>query len=62
MKDKIKAVALFSGGLDSILAVKLIHKQGIKVKGINFKTPFFGLDEAFMIAKDLNIDLEVIRL
>jgi tRNA-specific 2-thiouridylase len=42
MKDKIKAVALFSGGLDSILAVKLIQEQGIEVKGVNFKTPFFG--------------------
>ena len=55
MKDKIKAVALFSGGLDSILAVKLIQEQGIEVKGINFKTPFFGLGEAFVIAKDLDI-------
>lgn len=62
MKDKIKAVALFSGGLDSILAVKLIQEQGIKVKGINFKTPFFGLDEAFMIAKDLDINLEIIDI
>jgi len=62
MKDKIKAVALFSGGLDSILAVKLIQEQGIEVKGINFKTPFFGLDEAFVIAKDLNINLEIIDI
>lgn len=62
MKDKIKAVALFSGGLDSILAVKLIQEQGIEVKGVNFKTPFFGLDEAFMIAKDLNIDLKIIDI
>jgi len=62
MKDKIKAVALFSGGLDSILAVKLIQEQGIKVKGINFITPFFGLDEAFMMAKDLDIDLEIIDI
>jgi tRNA U34 2-thiouridine synthase MnmA/TrmU len=42
MKDEIKAVALFSGGLDSILAVKLIQEQGIEVKGVNFKTPFFA--------------------
>ena len=62
MKDKIKAVALFSGGIDSILAVKLIREQGIEVKGINFKTPFFGLDEAFVIAKDLNINLEIIDI
>jgi len=62
MKDKIKAVALFSGGLDSILAVKLIQEQGIKVKGVNFKTPFFGLDEILVITKDLDIDLEIIDI
>ena len=62
MKDKITAVALFSGGLDSILAVKLIQEQGIEVKGVNFKTPFFGLDEAFVIAKDLDINLKIIDI
>lgn len=62
MKNNIIAVALFSGGLDSSLAVKLIQEQGIQVKGINFKTPFFGVDEAFIIAKDLNIDLEIIDI
>ena len=62
MKNKIKAVALFSGGLDSILAIKLIQEQGIEVKGVNFKTPFFGLDETLVIAKDLNINLEIINI
>ena len=62
MKDKIKAVALFSGGLDSILAVKLIQGQGIEVKGVNFRTPFFGLDETLVIAKDLDMDLEIIDI
>ncbi len=62
MKYKIKAVVLFSGGLDSILALKLIQEQGIEVKGVNFKTPFFGLDEAFVIAKDLDINLEIIDI
>ncbi|MBE3091111.1 MAG: tRNA 4-thiouridine(8) synthase ThiI [Candidatus Atribacteria bacterium] len=62
MKDKIKAVALFSGGLDSILALKLIQEQGIEVKGVNFKTPFFGLGEAFVIAKDLDINLKIIDI
>ena len=62
MKDKIKAVALFSGGLDSILAVKLIQKQGIEVRGVNFKTPFFGLDKTFVVAKDLNMNLETIDI
>ncbi|HZK39994.1 MAG TPA: tRNA 4-thiouridine(8) synthase ThiI [Atribacterota bacterium] len=62
MKDKIKAVALFSGGLDSILAVKLIEEQGIKVKGVNFKTPFFGPDKTFLAAKSLDMDLEIIDI
>ncbi|MCJ7813986.1 MAG: tRNA 4-thiouridine(8) synthase ThiI [Candidatus Atribacteria bacterium] len=62
MKNKIKAVALFSGGLDSILAVKLIQEQGIEVKGVNFKTPFFGLDKTCLTAKNLDIDLEIIDI
>lgn len=36
------AVALFSGGLDSILAARLIQDQGLKVKCLHFVTPFFG--------------------
>ena len=36
----IKAVALISGGLDSLLAAKLIQQQGIEVVGINFFTGF----------------------
>ena len=62
MKDKIRAVALFSGGLDSILAVKLIREQEIEVKGVNFKTPFFGLDKTYSAAKSLDIDLEIIDI
>ena len=36
------AVALFSGGLDSILAIRLIEEQGLKVKCLHFVSPFFG--------------------
>jgi tRNA-specific 2-thiouridylase len=35
-----KAVALISGGLDSLLAARLIQQQGIEVEGINFYTGF----------------------
>ncbi|MDH3386525.1 MAG: tRNA (5-methylaminomethyl-2-thiouridylate)-methyltransferase [Gammaproteobacteria bacterium] len=35
-----KAVALISGGLDSLLATRLIQQQGIQVEGINFFTGF----------------------
>lgn len=36
------AVALFSGGLDSILAARLIQEQGLSVRCLHFVTPFFG--------------------
>ena len=38
----VTALALFSGGLDSILACRLIMAQGIKVRAVRFVTPFFG--------------------
>lgn len=53
----MKAISLFSGGLDSQLAVCVIKEQGIEVEGINFVTPFFGAEERTrQAARDLNID------
>ena len=40
MSTQRKAVALISGGLDSLLAAKLMLEQGIHVEGINFYTGF----------------------
>lgn len=40
MPDKPKAVALISGGLDSMLAAKVMLEQGVHVEGINFFTGF----------------------
>ena len=40
MAKQHKAVALISGGLDSLLAVRVIQEQGIEVEGINFYTGF----------------------
>ncbi len=36
------ALALFSGGLDSILAARLVQDQGITVRCLHFVSPFFG--------------------
>lgn len=36
------ALALFSGGLDSILATKVLQEQGLKVLGLHYVSPFFG--------------------
>ena len=40
MTKQRKAVALISGGLDSLLAAKVIQQQGVHVEGINFFTGF----------------------
>lgn len=40
MNEPRKAAALISGGLDSLLAAKVILDQGIHVEGINFFTGF----------------------
>jgi len=41
---KTTALALLSGGLDSLLACRLIMAQGIEVMAIKFVTPFFGYE------------------
>lgn len=40
MSIQRKAIALVSGGLDSMLAVKVVQEQGIHVEGVNFYTGF----------------------
>jgi len=40
----ITALALFSGGLDSILACRVVAQQGIRVVAVKFVTPFFGYE------------------
>jgi tRNA-uridine 2-sulfurtransferase len=40
MKQQRKAIALISGGLDSMLAAKTVMEQGVHVEGINFFTGF----------------------
>lgn len=57
IKKKVRAFGLLSGGLDSILAVKVIQSQGIEVTGLAFVCPFFGAHRAKEAANNLNIPL-----
>lgn len=57
---KIKALVLLSGGLDSILAAKILIEEGVRVVGLTFKSYFFGADFAKKAAKDLKIPLKII--
>ncbi len=63
----VKAIALLSGGLDSILATELIRKQGIEVVAFNVKTPFGipkknGTSEAEEAANQLKVPLKVVSV
>lgn len=59
---KIKALLLFSGGLDSLLAYKILEEQRIEVLPIFFKTYFFGPEIAKKSAKENGIKLKVINI
>lgn len=62
----MKALALLSGGLDSILAVRLIQQQEIDVVAVNFTSPFClcgkGGCGAAEAAKRLRIPLKIISV
>ena len=55
-----KALALISGGLDSILAAKLILMQDIEVIGICFASAFFGSKNAEKMAAQIDMPLIVV--
>ncbi len=51
------ALVVFSGGLDSILSVKVLQEQGIQVTGLSFDSYFFDTAEAKKTAKQLGVEL-----
>lgn len=57
---KIKALILLSGGLDSILAAKILRDQGIEVLALGFESYFFNAKNAIMAAKNLKIPIKII--
>jgi len=59
---KIKALGLFSGGLDSMLAASVLRAQGIDVTLITFVTPFYGAARARESAAVLDLPLLVVDL
>lgn len=58
----IKAIGLFSGGLDSMLAVCLLRKQKIDVAAVTFVTPFFNAEKAVASARHINATHHVIDI
>jgi tRNA U34 2-thiouridine synthase MnmA/TrmU len=62
MKKKYKCFALFSGGLDSIIAVLHMKKLEYEVIPVFFNTPFFGPEKALKAASQAGIELRVIDI
>lgn len=64
----MKAVALISGGLDSILAAKVVMEQGFEITGLYFTSAFsksFGKEHethAARASKAIGIDLKIIDM
>ena len=62
--SRVKALAMFSGGLDSILATKLLLAQDIAVEAINFSGFFCSCKQegsaAVNAAKTLGVPLKVV--
>lgn len=59
---KVKSIALISGGLDSILAVKIMLGMGIDVEGVVFITSFFGAQKAQAASRSIGLPLSVIDI
>jgi tRNA-specific 2-thiouridylase len=57
----VKALSLFSGGLDSLLAAKVVLEQGIEVLAVTFETPFFGAERARAAARKLGLPLRIVN-
>ena len=57
-----KAIALFSGGLDSTLAVLAVGRQGIDVQAVRFLTPFDPDISAGVAAAKFGFDVTIHRL
>ncbi len=57
---KARGLSLFSGGLDSQLAVCVLRAAVAEVEGVTFETPFFSATEARRAAAAINLPLRVI--
>ncbi len=58
----MKAICVFSGGLDSILAATLVRRQGIDVLAVFFETPFFTHHKAEKSARIIDIPFRIVDI
>lgn len=61
--ETMKAVALLSGGLDSMLAICLMKEQGIEIEALNFQTMFTCCkNDARRAAHDLGVPFTLMKV
>ncbi len=56
-QKKSRVLLLFSGGLDSILAAKILQNADCEVVALTFETPFFNANKAVVAAKNSGIEI-----
>ncbi|MEA2065405.1 MAG: NFACT RNA binding domain-containing protein [Patescibacteria group bacterium] len=62
MAKLIKILLLFSGGLDSILAAKILQEQNVKIELLAFTSYFFNANQAKQSAKILRKRIKTIDI
>jgi len=58
----VKGIGLLSGGLDSILAVKVLQEQGLELLGVTFTTPFYGAEPGLAAGRQAGIEVRVVDI
>jgi hypothetical protein len=60
--NSVRGIGILSGGLDSLLAVKILQDQGIDLLGIVYTTPFFEPKFSIPLDQVLGIPVRLIDL
>lgn len=62
VNGKGKGIGLLSGGLDSLLAVKVLQQQDLSLRGVIFRTPFFGPKDAVVYESLLRVPVQIVDI